>query len=478
MRSLCFSSEIYYTFLLYIYRYKVYDVNYVIISTLILSDDLSTMQDLEIFKQVPGYKAILKAVLKNQIQSLVQQLSEQTGEESMFVTASLEEGTLSQLGSDYGKTFLDGHDEIKSQFLGFCINKKQVQSKTKEFQSSYHGNQWSKHHTHGINLSTSKRSHPYIISNPHRSKRWSSQNPAPNVESYSKHENEGTSENDLKPAGTNGLVIADNNDKIEYSKDKSAIDNANDLDNDYGNESETTDECNEETDVDGCAEIKLKNDPDGAEELITDVKVEDDDDEVNDDTEYVYTGLDDTKPTSDDVDHETLDATLDLTVNNQNSNDSCENSDCEIKPDNGCYGTQCDIDLDNNGVLMTSSGNLERFEKCERKSKLNTVNFFKTEKSLKERKLELENYLNLENPDRPYPCNLCPKRFKERHHLVYHLRTHSGHRPYVCSICKKGFTQSSSLNTHKKLHLKDMSCDFCGKVFRKISLLNNHLCCT
>ena len=98
------------------------------------------------------------------------------------------------------------------------------------------------------------------------------------------------------------------------------------------------------------------------------------------------------------------------------------------------------------------------------------------QKSLKERKAELENYLNLENTDRPYPCNLCPKRFKERHHLVYHLRTHSGHRPYVCSICNKGFTQSSSLNTHKKLHLKDMSCEFCGLVFRKISLLQNHVC--
>lgn len=98
------------------------------------------------------------------------------------------------------------------------------------------------------------------------------------------------------------------------------------------------------------------------------------------------------------------------------------------------------------------------------------------QKSLKERKAELENYLNLENTERPYPCSLCPKRFKERHHLVYHLRTHSGHRPYVCTICGKGFTQSSSLNTHRKLHLKDISCDYCGQVFRKISLLQNHAC--
>jgi len=98
------------------------------------------------------------------------------------------------------------------------------------------------------------------------------------------------------------------------------------------------------------------------------------------------------------------------------------------------------------------------------------------QKSLKERKAELENYLSLENNDRPYPCNMCPKLFKARHHLVYHLRTHSGHRPYGCSICGKSFTQSSSLNTHKKLRLKDITCDVCGQIFRKLTLLQNHVC--
>lgn len=51
----------------------------------------------------------------------VQQLAQQTGEESVLLTASLEEGTLTQLGSEFGKVFLEGHDEIKSQFLGFCL---------------------------------------------------------------------------------------------------------------------------------------------------------------------------------------------------------------------------------------------------------------------------------------------------------------------------------------------------------------------
>ena len=52
----------------------------------------------------------------------IEQLSDQTGEESIILTASINEGTLSHLGSNMGKGFFEGRDEIKSQFLGYCIN--------------------------------------------------------------------------------------------------------------------------------------------------------------------------------------------------------------------------------------------------------------------------------------------------------------------------------------------------------------------
>jgi len=97
-------------------------------------------------------------------------------------------------------------------------------------------------------------------------------------------------------------------------------------------------------------------------------------------------------------------------------------------------------------------------------------------KSEQERKSDLENYLYLDHSDRPYPCNMCPKRFKERHHLIYHIRTHSGHRPYKCPICSKAFTQSSSLNTHKRTHWKDINCQKCSRVFRKQAHFYNHIC--
>ena len=51
----------------------------------------------------------------------VEQLNSTTGEESILITASIADGTLSHLGTESGKYFLEDHDDIKSQFLGFCL---------------------------------------------------------------------------------------------------------------------------------------------------------------------------------------------------------------------------------------------------------------------------------------------------------------------------------------------------------------------
>jgi len=51
----------------------------------------------------------------------VEQLAANTDEESIILTASVADGTLSHLGSDSAKGFLDDHDDVKSQFLGYCL---------------------------------------------------------------------------------------------------------------------------------------------------------------------------------------------------------------------------------------------------------------------------------------------------------------------------------------------------------------------
>ncbi|XP_052764046.1 sal-like protein 3 isoform X7 [Mya arenaria] len=77
--------------------------------------------DMEVIKEVPGYRVILKAVLKSQIQQLIEQLALATNEESIILTASVADGTLSHLGSDSAKGFLQDHEDVKSQFLGYCL---------------------------------------------------------------------------------------------------------------------------------------------------------------------------------------------------------------------------------------------------------------------------------------------------------------------------------------------------------------------
>ena len=54
----------------------------------------------------------------------VEQLSETTGEQSVLLTASVSDGTLSRIGTDLGKHFIDGHDEIMADFLAFLKSKR------------------------------------------------------------------------------------------------------------------------------------------------------------------------------------------------------------------------------------------------------------------------------------------------------------------------------------------------------------------
>ncbi|KAL4217741.1 hypothetical protein ACF0H5_022481 [Mactra antiquata] len=81
--------------------------------------ELSDLQD------IPGYKTILKAVLKSQMQGLVKQLANHTEEESVLISVNIRDGTFSHIGSSTGKAFLTKHDDIKSQFLGFCLKRHQ-----------------------------------------------------------------------------------------------------------------------------------------------------------------------------------------------------------------------------------------------------------------------------------------------------------------------------------------------------------------
>jgi len=50
----------------------------------------------------------------------VHQLESEAGEETLVLTASLREGTLSTLGSNKGLHFLHARDDLKLNFFSFC----------------------------------------------------------------------------------------------------------------------------------------------------------------------------------------------------------------------------------------------------------------------------------------------------------------------------------------------------------------------
>lgn len=58
--------------------------------------------------------------------------------------------------------------------------------------------------------------------------------------------------------------------------------------------------------------------------------------------------------------------------------------------------------------------------------------------------------------ERPYPCELCPRKFRtftsHKHHVnSFHLKL----RPYKCNICSKGFSTNKDRRRHTLIHERD-----------------------
>ena len=79
-------------------------------------------------------------------------------------------------------------------------------------------------------------------------------------------------------------------------------------------------------------------------------------------------------------------------------------------------------------------------------------------------------------PQRQRVCRFCGKYFRKMFQLQNHIRKHTGDKPFVCHTCGKAFSQEVSLKTHMRIHsgVKPFKCSECDECFNVSSALTAH----
>ncbi|CAL1541248.1 unnamed protein product, partial [Lymnaea stagnalis] len=76
-----------------------------------------------------------------------------------------------------------------------------------------------------------------------------------------------------------------------------------------------------------------------------------------------------------------------------------------------------------------------------------------------------------------YLCSTCGKSFTTKHSLAEHTNAHTGVKPHVCEHCGKSFSYESALRDHRYTHVdaKHFWCHHCQKGFSQRSGLKMHM---
>ncbi|XP_045181662.1 zinc finger and SCAN domain-containing protein 5B-like isoform X5 [Mercenaria mercenaria] len=396
--------------------------------------------DMEVIKDIPGYKVILKAVIKTQIQQLVEQLAAHTDEESVILTASVADGTLSHLGSDSGKGFLEDHEDVKSQFLGFCLkrhHKKKQAEKEKERQQQmlesmqqipipaqlgygpaprrnprapYPRQILPRAPGPGMSpggglRSPNIRHEPYPVSRPQRNSTGSdsgrlSMPTTPVKQEPSEQSNDDVSElNNVSQSPSQSVAEAKDDEKSNSSS--STIPN----EPSDGITGESSDKQKTDSDLDPNVNVKV--------EAITESEME-----------LEITGVEPGRPAI----PQDWDPNISMGMN--------------FDPNSGAMGTSADM----NQGYSSLKGNIHNAytTTCDLCGK-----YFASVGNMERHRI-------LHTGQRPFSCHLCDKTFNQKANLKSHLTLHSGEKPFVCNICHKAFRLKGNLNAHSVTHMEDI----------------------
>ncbi|CAG2239049.1 KRAB [Mytilus edulis] len=99
---------------------------------------------------------------------------------------------------------------------------------------------------------------------------------------------------------------------------------------------------------------------------------------------------------------------------------------------------------------------------------------------LKEHLNKTHNIFASEDGSFRYGCKICGKTFANGHKLKAHQYVHNIHPPLKCSICHQTLKSEKTLSYHMKTkhneaYQKNVSCEYCGKLFWCKSELDKHL---